>query len=481
MLSATQKPTRRWAFFVDPRMPLMTSTEPYIDRVIRFFTTGLWQMEPEEYRGAMRYVVKYLQIMVMVLRNFWEDQCLLRASALSFTTILSFVPFFALAFSILKGFGVQNKVEPLILQQLAGGYQEILEKIITYINNTNMTSVGAIGLAALIVTVISLLGSIEEAFNMIWGVPETRTLYRKFSDYLSVVVSGPLLLLAAVSITTTLRSQGLVQWLVEMHYVGDVLLFLFTLIPYLSIWIALIFLYTFVPNTHVRFKSALIGGVLAGTLWQLVQWGYITFQFGVAKYNAIYGTIALVPIFMFWIYTSWLIVLFGVEIVCAHQNIRTFRRELHSPSLSHGLKELLALAILRIITETFYKGERGWTVERLAEKLNVPVRLAREILGQLTETGYLAPTAGEEQTYLPAREPATIEVHDVLAKMRDRGVKTSLLRISIEETQLQDILARLDRATAEALQGMTLRDIAGRASTAAGGPGEAKAGETRSR
>lgn len=455
----------------------MTSTESSIDRIIRFFSTNLWRMEPEEYGRAKRYAVKYLQILVMVIRNFWEDQCLLRASALSFTTILSFVPFFALAFSILKGFGVQNKVEPLILGQLAGGYQDILNKIITYINNTNMTSVGAIGLATLMMTVISLLGSIEEAFNVIWGVPETRSLYRKFSDYLSVVVSAPLLLLAATSITTTLRSQGLVKWLIETNYVGEVLLFLFNLIPYISIWIALVFLYTFVPNTHVRFKSALIGGVLAGTIWQVVQWGYITFQFGVAKYNAIYGTIALVPIFMFWIYTSWLIVLFGVEIVCAHQNIRTFRQELHSPSLSHGHRELLALSILRIITASFDKGEQGWTVERLAEKLNVPVRLTREILVQLTEAGYVAPTAGEEHTYLPAREPATIEIHDVLAKIRSGGGRTSLLRISLEETVLQGLLARLDRATGEALQGMTLRDLAGNGPMAAATREEPKAGD----
>ena len=395
----------------------------------------------------------------MVFKNFWDDQCMLRASALSFTTILSFVPFFALAFAVLKGFGVHNKVEPLILQQLAGGYQEIVERIITYINNTNMTSVGAIGLVFLLITVIMLLGSIEEAFNVIWSVRETRSFYRKFSDYLSVVVSAPLLLLAATSITTTLRSQGLVQWLFDMHYIGDVLLFLFTLLPYVSVWIALVFLYTFIPNTKVRLKSAIIGGVLAGTLWQLVQWGYLTFQFGVAKYNAIYGTLALLPIFMFWIYTSWLIVLLGVEIVCTHQNIRTFRRELHSPMLSHGLKELMALAILHAITESFYIGSRGWTIEQLAEKLSVPVRLVRELLAILTDAGYLAPTAGERLMYLPAREPATILVKDVLTTLRDRGENLSLLQIAIEEKRLQEILARLEQATADVLDGMTLADL----------------------
>lgn len=430
-----------------------------IQRLTTYLSRDLWSEEPEQYRGARRQMVKYLQILVMVIRNFWDDQCLLRASALSFTTILSFVPFFALAFAVLKGFGVHNKVEPLILQQLAGGYQEIVEKIITYINNTNMTSVGAIGLVTLLVTVITLLSSIEEAFNVIWSVRETRSFYRKFSDYLSVVVSAPLLLFAATSISTTLRSQDLVRWLIEMNYIGDVLLFLFRLLPYVSVWIALVFLYTFIPNTKVRFKSALIGGVLAGTVWQLVQWGYLTFQFGVAKYNAIYGTLALLPIFMFWIYTSWIIMLFGVEIVCTHQNIQTFRRELHSPMLSHELKELLALAILHAVTEAFYTGSRGWTMEQLAEKLSVPVRLVRELLATLTDAGYLAQTAGARHMYLPSREPATIEVKDVLATLRERGENLSLLRISIEEKRLQDIMARLDQARAESLDGMTLADL----------------------
>ena len=296
--------------------------------LIHFFTTTLWKLEPEEYGGLKGRGVKYLQIMALVVKDFWFDQCILRASALSFATILSLVPFFALTFAVLKGLGVQNKLEPLILEQVAAGSEEIVEKIVSYINNTNMTSLGAIGLATLIVTVITLLGNIEEAFNVIWGVRETRSLYRKFSDYLSVVISGPILLMAATSITTSLQSQAVTKWLEANAYFGTVLFFFFHILPYLSVSIALVFLYIFIPNTKVRFGSALVGGTLAGTSWQIAQWGYLHFQVGVSKYNAIYGTLAVLPVFMVWIYTSWLIVLFGVEMVCAHQNIRTFRREL---------------------------------------------------------------------------------------------------------------------------------------------------------
>lgn len=439
--------------------------------IVEFFSTTLWEMEPDSYRGVRRYGVKYLQIMALVIKDFWDDQCLLRASALSFTSILSLVPFFAITFAVLKGLGVHNRIEPLILEQVAAGSQEIVDKIITYINNTNMASLGAIGLATLIVTVITLLGNIEEAFNVIWGVKETRSLYRKFSDYLSVAISGPILLLAATSITTSLQSQALIQRIIKASYLGDLLLLLFRLVPYLSIWVALVFLYIFIPNTKVKFKSALIGGVLAGTAWQAAQWGYIHFQVGVGKYNAIYGTLSLLPIFMVWIYTSWLIVLFGVEVVYAHQNIRTFRREVRSPSISHGAKELLTLAVLLEIAEAFFYDRPGWSSERLASELDVPVRMLHDLLEQLADAGYVVETAGENPTYLPARELEHISIAEVLTALKNYGGSCKITKITKGEEVLQELLARLDACGASALAGMTLKDLVVKSCAAEAGSG----------
>jgi len=432
---------------------------PIKSRLFQFFSTTLWDLEPEAFAGFRRHALKYLQITALVIKDFRDDQCMLRASALTFTTILSLVPFFALTFAVLKGFGVQNKIEPLILDQVAAGSHEIVDRIITYINNTNMTSMGAIGLVTLVITVISVLGNIEEAFNVIWGVKETRSIYRKFSDYLSVVITAPLLFLAAISITTTLQSQTIIKWLVETSYLGDALLFFFRLVPYLIIWLALVFLYIFIPNTRVRFKSALVGGVLAGTVWQLAQWGYIHFQVGVGKYNAIYGTLALLPVFMVWIYTSWLIVLFGVEVVYAHQNIRTFRRELHNPSFSHSQKELLCLAILQNIAIAFHFERNPWTAEQLAENLGIPVRVVLELLSFLLESGYIRATANENPTYFPARELDRIVVEDVLETLKNHGDNCKLTRITEGELRLQKILTRLDSGMAASLKGMTLKDL----------------------
>jgi len=428
-------------------------------RISSFFTTTIWDLEPEAFAGLRRHGVHYLQILALVLKAFRGDQCLLRASALTFTTILSLVPFFALTFAVLKGFGVHNKIEPLILEKVAAGSQETVDTIITYINNTNMTSVGAIGLVALVLTVVSVLGNIEEAFNVIWGVKETRSTYRKFSDYLSVVITGPLLLLAAVSITTSLQSQSLVRWLVEKSYLGDALLFLFRLAPYITIWLALVFLYIFIPNTRVRFKSALFGGILAGTIWQFAQWGYIHFQVGVAKYNAIYGTLSLLPAFMVWIYTSWLIVLFGVEVVCAHQNIRNFRREARNSSYSHSRKELLCLTILENIAAAFHFERPPRTAIQLAEELDVSVRVVMELLALLMESGYILASAGENPTYSPARELEHISIMDVLETLRNHGDEFKLTRMTAGEVRMREILTRLDTGMAAALEGMTLKDV----------------------
>jgi membrane protein len=432
---------------------------PLKSRLTRFFSATLWDLEPEAFAGARRLGVRYLQIVALVIRDFRDDQCLLRASALTFTSILSLVPFFALTFAVLKGFGVHNKVEPLILNRVAAGSQEIVDRVITYINNTNMTSLGAIGLVTLILTVVSLLGNIEEAFNVIWGVKETRTFYRKFSDYLSVVIIGPILLLAAVSITTSLQSQSLVRWLVEKSYLGDLLLFLFRLAPYVTIWMALVFLYTFIPNTRVRFKSALIGGVIAGTFWQLAQWGYIHFQVGVGKYNAIYGTLAILPVFMVWIYTSWLIVLFGVELVCAHQNIRTFLLEARNTSFSHRSRELLSLAILEKIGASFHFGSRPRSAEQLAEELDIPVRVVGEFIACLTESGFILAMAGESATFTPARELEDITVKDVLASLRKYGNESRFANMDDGVVRVSNILERLDSVTENALEGMTLKEL----------------------
>jgi len=421
-----------------------------------FSLARLWELDPAAIGGWKGKGVQLLQFLGFAGNNFHANNCLLRATALSYTTLLSLVPMLALAFSVLKGLGVQNKLAPLILQQVTAGSEVVVNRVVAYIGNTNMGSVGAIGLAALLYTSISMLGSVEEAFNMVWGVTDTRSFYRKFSDYLSVLVSAPLLLLAATSITTSLESQAVVGWVLERTYLGDLFLSLLSLGRYLIIWAALFLLYILIPNTRVRLSSALVGAVLAGTLWAVAQWSYIHFQVGASKYNAIYGTLAALPILMVWIYTSWVIVLFGMEVVAAHQNFATFRHDIRGAGVSQRFKEELALAALRHIALAFHLGERSWAEEQLARRVGVPLRLMRDTLTQLKEAGFLVQAAGTGGGLFPARELDQIPLSEVIFALRSRGASCG----PDDEQKARAVVEAADQAVSRALDGQTLKQLA---------------------
>lgn len=410
---------------------------------------------PEEWGGLKGRLFSILQLIYAISASFMAHHGPLRASALTYTTVLSLVPFLAIAFSVLKGLGAQNALEPM-LQQLAGDSEETISRIIDYVNNTNMKSLGAIGLVVLILTVISLMGNIEEAFNAVWGVSETRSVQRRFSDYISVIIVGPILLLAATSMTSSLQSQWMLQWLIQNTYLGDAILLLFRFLPYLSVSIAMVFLYIFIPNTRVRFASAVTGGVIAGTAWELAQWGYFHFQVGVAKYNAIYGTLAAVPVFLVWIYTSWLIVLYGLEIVFAHQHHGHGLPGSSTVRLTATGREELAVALLVQVNLHFQKGGVPPSDQLLADQLNVPLWPLETVFDELERLGYLAATSGSPPGWLPARDPSEVQISEVIGALRG----DSALQAASPVLQLaEDVIRQGWEGSRTCLEGMTVRDL----------------------
>ena len=327
-----------------------------------------------------------IRIPIAALLDFRRNDCVQKAAALTFSTLLAFIPLLAIMFALLKGLGVHNTIEPLLLEHLSVVSEDVVLKIIDYINNTNVARLGSVGLVMLVFTVLALISNIEKSFNSLWRVSETRTLFRRFADYFSVVTLGPLFLIAAISMNTSLRNQDLVQWLLDKPVFGDMLLLLFEVLPFVVIWAAFIFLYMFIPNTKVNIVSAIIGGISAGTLWLITQWGYVTFQYGVAKYNAIYGTMAALPIFMIWIYLSWMIALLGLQVCWAHQNrLRLGRLLWHGNTLAW--QPLQVLEVLLLVYNRFARGEKCWEVEELIEQVEMPAEAAQEVLSHLQEQG----------------------------------------------------------------------------------------------
>ena len=355
-----------------------------------------------------------------VLQSFLADQCLLRASALTYTTALSIVPFLAVAFSISKGFGFQNT--PYIrefLLKLSAGRETVVEHIIDYINQTNVATLGGVGVGMLLITVFTLLGTIEKSLNTIWGVKKSRTLDRKFADYLSVTLFSPLLIIVALSFTASLESSDLVQSILAFSVFSYAYLLLLKAVPYLMVIIALFFIYKFIPNTRIEAKACFVGALLAGVIWQFLQHLFITYQIGVSKYNAIYGSFAQLPLFLLWLYISWVVVLFGAEVGFGLLHFRTGKRERSLGTFNLEAKEKLALAVMLELTKHFERDRGVLKAQSLANALDYPVKLINELLYVLERLGYVVFTADEDQQgVVLARSPHSFSMIDFLRSFR---------------------------------------------------------------
>lgn len=420
-----------------------------LEKAKRFLLEEIWQFELSQLSRLKAFLYNQLRIIYIVGKGFIDDRCLLRASALTYITLFGLVPLLAVAFSISQALKFDDKyLKPLIMDKLTGGMGVIASKILEYIENINAANLGLMGIAILFLSVIGVLGNIEKSFNDIWGVKKARTFFRRFSDYLSVLVVGPVLVAAALGATASLQSRVLST---KLAFISRPFL---QMSPFILLWIALTFIYFFMPNTKVRLVSALAGGIIAGTFWQLAQWLYVHFQVRMTAYQAIYGTFASAPIFLFWIYLSWIIVLFGAELSFAHQNVKTYTMERKAISVSYSFKEALALRIALAIGENFYWSKEPWSAQRLAEAWNVPVRLIREILFQLIQSQII--TEVGDGYYQPAKALEKIPMKSILDAMRNYGGYP----VNMEEKRsLDELLTRINQATERELDQLSLKDL----------------------
>lgn len=427
-----------------------------------YFGGALWDADLKTLPFFKRCCVWSLQVATVVARGLGRDQCMLRASALTYATILAIVPLLAFAFAILKGLGVQNKLEPIIIENLAVGSEAVVVQIFQYINNTNVARLGTVGLVLLLMTVLTLLSNIEKSFNHIWHVGETRSMIRRFSDYFSVLAFGPLLIVAAVSMTATLETMSLVQELRGTEVVGDLITFSFKILPYLAMWIAFTFLMLFMPNIRVRLPAAFVGGVFGGTCWQLTQLAYVDFQVGVARYNAIYGTMAALPIFMVWMYISWVIVLLAVEVTYAVQNLGHIGREIRGKRAHLHQGDFGALAVLLTTVRIFYRGDNAINRYQIADRLALAESQVREFIAQLMECHLLVRVELEdgEFGYQPGRSPEQMRVSDVLRELRGKLPSGQDDEGEIDWQLVGGLAESLSKAETAELQQLTLQDMA---------------------
>ena len=438
-----------------------------IARLINFLTKDLWRIRTKNLPLSKSLYIHPLRIIMLVWRRFNEDNCQLRASALTFYSLLSVVPVVAMAFGIAKGFGFEKLLQRLLLERLQG-QEEVLKQIIAFSNslleNTKGGLIAGIGVAVLFWTVIGVLGNIEASFNDIWGVKKPRTLMRKLSDYLAIMLICPVLLIVSSSVTIFIKAE--VNVIVEkIALLGAVSPFIFLalkLLPFVVIWAVFTFIYIFMPNTKVEFKAGLLAGIVAGTIYQLTQWAYITFQLGVSSYGAVYGSFAALPFFLVWLQTSWLIVLVGAEIAFAYQNAETYEFETDCLEINYNFKRLLVLRIVNLAAKGFCQGEPPLTAAQFSHRLDIPIRLVRQILFELVAARVLNEAiveAGKDRAFQPARCVEHLTIKDVSDMLENKGTTNIPVSETEELKKLRDALGTFSEIIKNSPANILLKDI----------------------
>ena len=380
------------------------------------------------------------RILNHAVEGFINNNDLLRASALTYTVVLSLVPILALAFSAVKEFGGADKLRPLVVQYL--GLGSASSQLMHYVENVNAAALGSAGGAFLLITVISTMGTIEQALNTIFDVPQSRSYFRKFSDYLSVLFTVPFLIVAALGVTAVFS--------VRMSEFP----FLVHLLPYLFVWAAFFFLFVFFPYTKVKWGPALIGSFVTAVLFQLAQWGYVRFQVGTANYTAIYGALAALPIFLVWTYIAWSIILFGAELTVAVERGDT------PPQLGPTSPDFLYATTMHILIRLADRARHGGddvTSLTLAHELYVPETEIKTIVGGLKAGGFVveaeANSGSPSHGLFLAREPSTIVLADAIDSVdSNHGAKRG-------EPRVDRVLQKMNEARDNLLKTTTLDDI----------------------
>jgi membrane protein len=424
-----------------------------IARVRRFFAEDVWRVPVQSRLRGWLYAV--IRVLLLTIQGFRTHKCLAGAAALTYVTVLSLVPFLAFAFSIAKGFGAydalrQRVIEPFLdetfgkLNLDSAGTQELrhaFQRVLDFVDHTNVSSLGLLGLLALVYMVVKLLGNVESTLNEIWEAQRPRSLVRRVTDYLAIAIIAPIALITATGVTAAAQNSSVFAFLHETLGLATLIALGVRLVPLLAVFVAFTFLYAVMPNTRVKLLSALIGGIVGGGLWQLAQIAHVKFQLGVAKYNALYAGFAVFPIFLVWLYLSWVIVLLGAQLAAAHQMEPRYRGLSQTTAHDRTFLDFLALRAMTTIGAAFLAGRVSYTMDALAEELAVPGRLLDEALTALVNHGLLVDTGARRNIrYLPARDLDLIKVKDVLGALR--GSNGSLSSVG-EDPRSRAILATL--------------------------------------
>lgn len=432
----------------------------YIAKLKHFFSEEIWRITSTDTKKHQFFLIQVFRIVALAVRGFLSQDCVRKASGLTYYSLISIVPIVAMAFGIAKGFGFDDMLEQELQNQLAG-HQEIVEWIMgfarSYLNSTKGGMIAGVGFAVLLWSLMKVLGNIEASFNDIWEINKPRSVIRKFSDYLSLMIIALLFLISSSSMIVFVQHEFAASFLGT--FAGPLFGFV---IPYFLIWFVFTMVLYIMPNTKVRFSSALIGGVLSGSIFQLLQYYYINFQMGMSSYNAIYGSFAAFPLFLIWLNTSWMIVLFGAELAYAAQNVRNYEYEHDSNKVSDFYRKQIIVYVASFIVKKFDNEETPPTTEEIAFNLKLPIRLAKESLRKLIQAKIITEVVmekGRELGYQPAIDIHKLTIGLVVQRIEMQGTNDFLTERNGDLNKIKEKLLAMSSSDAFTEQNVLVKDI----------------------
>ena len=406
-----------------------------------------------------RIVISVLRNAYAVLRDIFSGQLTLRAMSLVYTTLLSIVPLIAFSFSVLKGLGVHKELEAklyTVLEPLGDKGVEITTQVMDIVHKVDGSVLGGIGLAFFIYTAITMVQKIEEAFNYVWYVTKPRSFAKRFTEYLLVLLIGPLAIAIALGAIASVGNESVVLWLSENSVFGPVFSATSKLTPYFLITGVFTFLYWYMPNTKVNLRSALVGGLAGGIMWATLGMVFAAFLANSARTQAIYASFAIAITTLVWLYLNWLILLIGSQIAFYFQNPAYLRIGRREPRLSNAMRERVALNIMYLVGKEFRKPVLGVNLRSLSRTLRIPSITLAPIASGLEANGLI--TTNENEALLPGREMSRIALGEILAVVRRDG-ETGSHRDPKWDSPIEVLGKSLDDAVAETLAEKSLADL----------------------
>ncbi|HXU28281.1 MAG TPA: YihY/virulence factor BrkB family protein, partial [Bacteroidia bacterium] len=411
-------------------------------------------------------LIKQLRIVTLAIKGFNEKKCLVKASALTYYMLFSIVPFLALLFAISKGFNLQQKLETYLLHDLSS-HADILTQAFQYADKMLQTTQGGliagVGIVLLIYTVLSLLSSIENSFNEIWEIKKGRTFIRRITDYIAITLFAPILIFASSGVSIFLSTEFTnIQSLAWLSHFGFLFKVVLKITSILLLSGMFIFIYIVLPNTRVKFKSAMWAGIIAAIAFDFLQWAYIKFQIGAVKYDAVYGSFAALPLFLIWVQYSWFIVLFGAELAFANQNVDHYELESDILNISTRYRRVISLLLANLVVKNFIAGNPPMTSTQIAGKLDMPVRLARLIIFDFTETKILIEVKTDKEkevAYLPGVSESNLTVKYILDKLDTKGVNHLPIHSADELENIHKVMNDFDQVIKDNRGTVLVKDI----------------------